>query len=334
MHPFILQRATTSKQAAQALFDRAGARFLAGGTTLIDLMKLGIERPTALVDINAVQDLGRIDIVGDGSLRIGALARMSDVADDPHVRVGWPMVSQSLWKAASAQLRNMATIGGNLMQRTRCPYFRDTGFAHCNKRNPGSGCDAIGGHNRENALLGTSEHCIALHPSDLCVALAALGATIETLSPDGPRLFDFDALHRLPGDRPHLEHGLGPGELITAVLVPASAVAKRSLYLKVRDRQSYQFAVTAVAAGLELGPDGSVIQARLGLGGVATKPWRATVAEQFLTGRRIDEATALEAGKRAMTGAVPREHNAFKVPLMQRTVANALLQLAGSEDRQ
>ncbi|WP_219214306.1 FAD binding domain-containing protein [Variovorax boronicumulans] len=331
MTPFSIRNASSPQGAVDALSAHDNARYLAGGTTLIDLMKLGVEKPTTLVYVDDMPGLGAIEVVRDGSLRIGALARMSQVADDPRVKAGWPMVSQALWKAASAQLRNMASIGGNLLQRTRCPYFRDTAFAHCNKRVPGSGCDAMDGHNRENALLGTSSNCIALHPSDLCVALTALDARVETLSRDGPRVLPFDALHLLPGDRPHVENALRPGELVTAVVVPGSAAARRSLYLKVRDRQSYQFALTSVAAGLDLEPDGSVRDVRLGLGGVATKPWRALAAEKFLVGHRIDEATAFEAGRRAMEGAVARKGNAFKVELMHRTVVDALLQLARAE---
>lgn len=331
MRPFALLSAT-DPQHAVSLLPRSGAvRFLAGGTTLVDLMKLGIEQPEAVVDITGIIGLDGIETEPDGSLRIGALARMSDVADDPRVKAGWPMVSESLWKAASAQLRNMASVGGNLLQRTRCAYFRDTAFQRCNKRDPGSGCDALDGHNREHALLGTSTHCIALHPSDLCVALAALDVRVETLSASGRRVIAFDALHRLPGDTPHIEHSLSPGELITAIVVAPSAAARRSTYLKVRDRQSYQFAVTSVAAGLELADGGSVRAARVALGGVSTKPWRATATEDFLSGRRIDEAIALDAGRLAMAGAVSREHNGFKVALMQRTVAAALLQLVAQD---
>lgn len=328
MQPFALLSASTPKEAI-SLFPRSGTnRFLAGGTTLVDLMKLGIERPETVVNINDIADLKRIEVSSGGALRIGALARMSDVADDPRVKAGWPMISEALWKAASAQLRNMASIGGNLLQRTRCPYFRDTAFQHCNKRVPGSGCDALDGHNRETALLGVSQHCIALHPSDLCVALAALDTRVEIETAAGRRLINFDTLHRLPGDMPHLEHSLRPGELITAVIVAPAPAARHSLYLKVRDRQSYQFAVASVAAGLDLADEGTVRDARLALGGVATKPWRAVPAERYLSGRRINEATALEAGKLAMEGAVPRKHNGFKIALMQKTIADALMQLA------
>jgi xanthine dehydrogenase YagS FAD-binding subunit len=328
MHPFSLQRAGDPVAAVAALASTPGARLLAGGTTLVDLMKLGVERPAALVDISGLPGLDRIEVDASGDLRIGALARMSDVADDARVKAGWPMVSEALWKGASAQLRNMATIGGNLLQRTRCPYFRDTAFERCNKRVPGSGCDALEGINREHALLGTSPVCIALHPSDLCVALAPLDAMVELLGRDGPRVLPFEDLHRLPADTPHLEHTLRPGELITAVVVPPVPGARRSTYVKVRDRQSYQFAVASAAVALDLGPDRTVREARVGLGGVATKPWRSRETEAFLAGKRIGETTALEAGRLAMTGAVPREHNAFKVPLMARTVADALLTLA------
>ena len=326
MHPFTLRRAGSSHAALEFVAADGGTRYLAGGTTLVDLMKLGIERPTALVDITGLPDLDRVEIDSQGDLRIGALARMSDVADDPRVIDGWPMLARALVKGASAQLRNMATIGGNLLQRTRCPYFRDAA-SRCNKRNPGVGCDALEGINREHALLGVSDRCIALHPSDFCVALAPLDASVEVMSPNGARRLSFEELHCLPGQTPHLEHALEQGELITAVVVPPSPAARRSTYVKVRDRESYQFAMTSVAAGLDLDADGRVRDARIGLGGVATKPWRAREVELFLHGRTIDESTAQQAGRVAMTGAVERDHNAFKVPLMAYTVAEALLSL-------
>ncbi|MET0210700.1 MAG: xanthine dehydrogenase family protein subunit M [Burkholderiaceae bacterium] len=333
MQPFTLHRTSRPSEAMTAFERHPDARFLAGGTTLIDLMKLGIERPGALIHIDDMPGLDAVTVTSDGTLRIGALARMAGVADDARVKAGWPMIAESLWKAASPQIRNMASIGGNLLQRTRCAYFRDTAFTRCNKRVPGSGCDALEGRHREHALLGTSAHCIATHPSDLCVALVALDARVEILSPAGTRSLAFDALHLLPEATPHLEHALRPGEMITAVVVPASAAARRSLYVKVRDRQSYQFAVTSVAAGLDLAADGAIRAVRLGLGGVGTKPWRALGAERFLIGRHVDEPTALEAGRLAMHGAVARPHNAFKLTLMPRTVADALLQLAGSRVR-
>ncbi|QBJ16506.1 xanthine dehydrogenase family protein subunit M (plasmid) [Agrobacterium sp. 33MFTa1.1] len=327
MRPFTLLHAEDLSDAVEIVTGVESARFIAGGTTLVDLMKLGVEEPEHIININDVQGLNRVHVEDDGSLHIGALARMSDVADDQKVQKDWPALSESLWKGASAQLRNMASIGGNLLQRTRCPYFRDTAFQRCNKRAPGSGCDAMEGHNRENALLGTSPHCIALHPSDLCVSLAAFDARIETLSASGSRVIEFADLHLIPGDTPQLENCLRPGEMITAVIVPASSAARRSLYLKVRDRQSYQFAVTSVAAAVELCGDGRIRDVRLALGGVATKPWRAREAERYLIGRRIDEPTALEAGRLAMSGAEPRRDNAFKIALMQRTIVDALLQL-------
>ncbi|MET3650281.1 FAD binding domain-containing protein [Phyllobacterium ifriqiyense] len=327
MRPFTLLHAENPSDAVEIVAGFENARFIAGGTTLVDLMKLGVEKPEHIININGVQGLNRIHVEGDGTLRIGALARMSDVADNEKVQKGWPALSQSLWKGASAQLRNMASIGGNLLQRTRCPYFRDTAFQHCNKRVPGSGCDAMEGHNRETALLGVSQHCIALHPSDLCVSLAAFDARIETLSAAGSRVIDFADLHLLPCATPQWENCLHPGEMITAVVVPASSAARRSLYLKVRDRQSYQFAVTSVAAAVELLDDGRIRDVKLAIGGVATKPWRAKEAERYLIGLRIDESTALEAGRLAMSGAEPRRDNAFKITLMQRTIVDALLQL-------
>lgn len=326
MHPFSLRIPTDIADAVQYAREQTAPRFIAGGTTLIDLMKLGIERPSILVDIAGLADLDFVGATTEGGLRIGALAAMSDVADNPVVQAKYPMIAQALNKGASAQLRNMATIGGNLLQRTRCPYFRDV-VARCNKRDPGAGCDAIEGVNRETALLDVSEHCIALHPSDLCVALVALDTLVETLGPRGQRLIPFEQLHRAPGDTPEVEHDLQPGELITAVRVGASKAAAHSAYLKIRDRESYQFAVVSVAAALELDATGIVRQARIGLGGVSTRPRRAREAERHLEGRALSEEVAMEAGGIAMAGAHPRRNNAFKIELMANTLATAVMSL-------
>jgi xanthine dehydrogenase YagS FAD-binding subunit len=326
MHPFSLQKPDDIDAAVSAVSDQNGARFLAGGTTLVDLMKLNIERPEVLVDITSLPGLDLTARDADGNLRIGALAKMSDVADNALVRNSWPVVAQALEKGASAQLRNMATIGGNLMQRTRCPYFRDVA-TRCNKRKPQSGCDARDGINRENALLGTSDQCIALHPSDLCVALVALDTVVETIGPQGRRMIPLESLYREPGDEPHIEHDLLPGELILAVTVKRSVAARRSAYLKIRDRESYQFAVVSVAAALDLEEDGTIREARIGLGGVATTPWRARNVESYLLGRQLDESTIMEAGRIAMAEAQPRQFNAFKIPLVKGAIAQVLLSL-------
>ena len=303
------------------------ARFLAGGTTLVDLMKCGVEQPGWLVDITHLPGLDTIDAT-DSRLYLGALARMSDVADHPAVSERWPGVSEALLKGASQQLRNMATIGGNLLQRTRCSYFRDPVFAACNKRDPGSGCAALEGENRTHAVLGTSEHCIATYPGDLGVALLALDAVVLTRGPDGQRSFPIDDLFLLPGDTPEREHTLAWGELITGVEVPSSAVARRSHYLKVRDRESYEFAAASAAVGLELS-DGVVRAARVALGGVATRPWREKPVEAALIGRPAGEQVFREAAALAAGGARPRELNAYKIELARRTVARALATAGG-----
>jgi xanthine dehydrogenase YagS FAD-binding subunit len=304
------------------------ARFLAGGTTLVDLMKCGVEQPGRLVDITHLPGLDTIDAT-DSRLYLGALARMSDVAEHPAVRQGWPAVSQALSQAASPQLRNMATIGGNLLQRTRCPYFRDPVFAACNKRNPGSGCAALDGQNRTHAVLGTSEHCIATYPGDLAVALVALDAVVRTRGPDGPRSFPIDEFFPPPGDSPQREHPLAWGELITTVEVPAAAIARRSHFLKVRDRDSYEFAIASAAVGLDLAADGSILAARVALGGVATTPWREPTVEAALIGRHADEQVFAAAAALAAADARPRTHNGYKVELARRMIARALTMVGG-----
>jgi xanthine dehydrogenase YagS FAD-binding subunit len=314
--------------AIDAVAQDPAARFLAGGTTLVDLMKCGVEEPELVVDITYLPGLDTIE--ADSSLLyLGALARMSDVAEHPAVRAGWPAVSQALWKGASQQLRNMATIGGNLLQRTRCSYFRDPTYPACNKREPGSGCAALDGENRNHAVLGTSEHCIATYPGDLAVALVAFDAVVHTRGPEGQRSYPIDDFYLLPGDTPQREHQLGWGELITAVEVPASAAARRSHYLKVRDRESYEFAAASAAVGLELEGDGIITDVRVALGGVATVPWRERRVEAALLGLPADERVFQAFAALAAADARPRQHNGYKVELARRTVARALATVGG-----
>jgi xanthine dehydrogenase YagS FAD-binding subunit len=330
MRPFHYERAADRAQALKAVAGAAGAQYLAGGTTLVDLMKLDVLRPTTVVDINALgREHGEIRADPD-RLRLGALARMSDVADHPAVRRDYPVVAQSLDLAASPQIRNMASLGGNVLQRTRCNYFRDTSWSACNKRNPGSGCAALDGVNRRLAVLGVSDHCIANYPGDFAVALAALAATVDVEGAAGRRVIRFDELHRLPGDTPHVETNLKPGELITGFSVPAGPWTRRSLYLKIRDRQSYEFALASAAVALDL--DGGVVrEARIGLGGVAAKPWRSSEAEAALLGRPLTEATANAAAEAAFARAVVRGELKFKPELGRRTLVRALLQAQAME---
>jgi xanthine dehydrogenase YagS FAD-binding subunit len=299
----------------------AGARYLAGGTTLVDLMKLYVERPGLVVDINAMP-LTRIEELPDGGVRVGAMVRNSDMAHHALIRARYPFLSQAILAGASAQVRNMATTGGNLLQRTRCYYFRDTSTP-CNKRTPGSGCAAIDGVNRIHAVLGTSEHCIAAHPSDMCVALTALDALVRVTGIRGDRVIPFHDFHLLPGDHPERETTLAPGELITAVDLPALAFATRSSYVKVRDRASYAFALASAAAALDV-RGGTIVAARIALGGVGTKPWRAPEAERALVGAPLEPSSYRRAADAALADAVPRAHNRFKVELAKRTLVRAL----------
>jgi xanthine dehydrogenase YagS FAD-binding subunit len=330
MRPFHYEHAADRAQALNLAAASADTHYLAGGTTLVDLMKLDVMRPATVIDINA---LGRdhSDVAADGErLRLGALARMSDVADHPAVRRDYPVIAQSLDLAASPQIRNMASLGGNVLQRTRCPYFRDTKWTACNKRKPGSGCAAIEGVNRKLAVLGVSGHCIANYPGDFATALAALGATVDVEGAAGRRVIAFEDLHRLPGGTPQVETSLKPGELITGFSVPAGPWTRRSLYLKIRDRQSYEFALASAAIALDL-DDGTVRTARIGLGGVAAKPWRSHDAETALQGRRLDEASARAAADAAFAGATAHGQNAFRIELGKRTLVRALLQTAKLE---
>ena len=327
MNNFTYLQASQAKDATAAVRDNKNAAFIAGGTTLLDLMKLNVENHGQLVDINMLPFKG-IEATTDG-LRIGALERMSDVGEHPLVMQQYPVISQSLLLAASPQLRNMASIGGNLLQRTRCGYFRDTAFP-CNKRQPGSGCPAQDGENHGLAILGGSKSCIATFPGDLAVALVALDAVLLLENTKGKQrrvpLVDF---HLLPGSTPQHETVLEPGELIVSVLVPAAAHARKSLYLKVRERTSYAYALASAAVGLDV-QAGQIRSARVALGGVGTKPWRSPAAEKVLTGAPATEATFRAAAAAALREAQPREQNRFKVELAQNTLVRALTEVAAA----
>ncbi len=321
MQPFTYVSITNQGQAIQSMAGNDTAKFLAGGTNLIDEMKLGVERSAELIDINALP-LTKIEKSPDGGLRIGALVRNSDLAWNDAVRRKYPVLSQALLSGASPQLRNMATTGGNLLQRTRCYYFRDV-HSPCNKREPGSGCAAIDGFNRIHAVLGTSEKCIATHPSDMCVALMALDATIRVAGPNGDRSIPISEFYVAYGEDPAKENTLAHDELITAVDLPAIEYSKRSLYLKIRDRASYEFALASAAVVLDL--DGKNIRAaRIALGGVGTKPWRSPEAETALAGKPATNETFTAAADAALRNAKPRKFNAFKIELAKRTIVQAL----------
>ena len=333
MQAFTYTRVTSAASAVQAGGGsalpptEAPNQFIAGGTTLLDLMKQGVMRPKALVDINPLRDFGSGSIEATASgLRLGALVSMADAAEHPSVKRDYPVIGETLLLAASAQLRNMASLGGNVLQRTRCAYFRDTHWAECNKRNPGSGCAALGGSNRQHAVLGTSDACIAAYPGDFAQALIALDASLELLGPRGARTLPFATLHQRPGSTPNIETVLAPGELITAIVVPAGPWTRRSRYVKVRDRESYQFALASAAVALDLQGSRVVQTARIALGGVATVPWRSREAEAALAGQPLTEASATAAAEAAFAGAKPREHNAFKVTLGKRVLVRALLE--------
>src|SRR6185312_5939315 len=321
MHAFDYIRAERVDDVLAALAD-PNTKCLAGGTNLLDLMKAYVEQPARLVDITHLP-LREIQALPEGGMRIGALVPNSDLANDATVRARYPLLAQALVAGASPQLRNMATVGGNLLRRTRCHYFTDIGFSACNKRDPGSGCAAREGSNRIHAILGASDQCIATHPSDMCVALAALDAVVEARSASRVRRIPMDGFHRLPGTTPQRDTELRHDELITAVLLPASPFAERSRYLKVRDRASYEFALVSVAAGLDMQGD-TVRDARIVLGGVAHRPWRAKAAERALVDRVLDDKALAAAATAATEGAQPYRDNAFKVTLAQRAVARAL----------
>ena len=327
MTPFTFARAADTSDAVR-LGAAPGARYLGGGTNLVDLMRETIERPAVLVDVTGLSNA--IEERPDGSLLIGAAAKNTAVAEHAAVRSRYPLLSRAIVAGASAQIRNMATMGGNILQRTRCTYFYDDDGARCNKRSPGQGCDAIDGFNRIHAVLGASDACVATHPSDMCVALAALDAVVHLQGPQGTRSLALNDLHRLPQDRPDLDTVLAPGELITAIELPALPFAARSVYRKVRDRSSYAFALVSVAAAIDV--DGGVVRdVRLALGGVAHKPWRARIAEDALKGRPATVDNFRAAAAAELAGAQPLRDNAFKIALAQRTLVAVLGGLTGAQ---
>jgi len=343
MRPFHYARAETlqnaiAAQQAQASIEAgheasvaARAQFVAGGTNLIDLMRLDVMRPEAVTDINALErsPSGRIEL-GERGLWLGALVRMSAAADHPDVKRHYPMIAQSLMLAASPQIRNMASLGGNVLQRTRCSYFRDASYTECNKRNPGSGCAALEGVNRLHAILGVSDKCIATYPGDFAHALIALDAVVDIAGPSGSRTIPFAKLHKAPAESPHIETNLQPAEIITAFVVPPTPFARRSLYLKIRDRESYEFALASAAVALDMDGD-TVREARIALGGVSALPWRARAAEEAIKGATLSDDVLQAVADSAYAQAKPRGENAFKVELGRRTLIRALRQAAALE---
>jgi len=327
MQAFSYVRATAVDDTVEAM-RRPGTKVLAGGTNLLDLMKGDVEQPAVLIDITHLP-LADVVELPEGGLRLGALVRNSDAANHPLVRTRYPLLSQALVAGASPPLRNMATTGGNLLQRTRCHYFYDVAYAECNKRSPGSGCAARAGHARQHAIFGASDQCIATHPSDMAVALVALDALVVARGPNGERRIALQDFHRLPASTPQQDTNLAPDELIVAVDLPPSRFADHAHYLKVRDRASYAFALVSVAAALDRAGDGTVRDARIVLGGVAHKPWRVPAAERRLIGSRLDASAIDDAARAAVDGAQPVRDNAFKVPLAQRAVARAIRTAAG-----
>ncbi len=326
MRPFTYSR---PKDIAEALNQVAApeAKFLGGGTNLVDLMKTGTERPAHLVDITRLP-LTKVEAHADG-LRIGALVRNSELAEHPAILKDYPLVSQAILAGASPQLRNMATTGGNLLQRTRCPYFYDPTYAECNKRKPGSGCAAIAGYNRIHAILGTSEQCIATYPGDMAVALLALDARVLIRGPHGDRSVGIDDFYKVPGTTPQIETDLHPNEIITGVELPAASAGARSHYVKVRDRNSYAFALASAAAAIETASDGTISRARIALGGVGTKPWINSAANESLRGKALSEDAFRAAAEIALQGAKPQRYNAFKVELAKRAAVRALMAAGG-----
>ena len=320
MHPFAFIRSTDTPAAVKQAGSK-DTKFIAGGTNLVDLLKLDVEQPGTLIDINGLP-LKKIEVLPNGHIRIGAWVTNTTLAWHPEIQGRYPLLSEAILSGASPQLRNLATTGGNMLQRTRCCYFYDPAFP-CNKRVPGSGCPAIQGYNRQHAVLGTSEHCIAAHPSDMCVALAAIDPLVIIHGGSGQRSIPFHALHRLPGATPHLENNLQHGELITGIELPPLAYGAHSTYLKVRDRASYEFALASAAVALDL-TSGRIRQARIALGGVGTRPWRSPEAEETLVNAPANETSYRRAADAAMKGAKPYKHNAFKIELAKRTLVRAL----------
>lgn len=322
MNPFTYTRASGVADAISAAAREPGTKYLAGGTNLIDLIKAGTEQPVHLIDISRLP-LSAIEETA-GGVRIGAMARNTDVAAHPLIRQHYAVLSQALLAGASPQLRNMATVGGNLLQRTRCYYFYDPSYKECNKRNPGSGCAAIPGYNRVHGILGTSEQCIATHPSDMAVGMMALDARVVIHGSGGERIVPLDSFYRLPGNTPQIENDLKPGELITAVDIPNRFAGRPAYYLKVRDRNSYAFALVSAAVVLDLGANNQIVDARIALGGVAHKPWRVPEAEAALRGRNADESAFRDAAEILVHGAKPYRFNGFKVELARRCTVRAL----------
>ena len=329
MRPFTYTRSTTVDDALKAYGAGPDVRYIGGGTNLVDLMKMGVERPARLVDISRLP-LTAIE-EHEGGLRIGAMASNTEAANHKLIRSRYPVLSEAILAGASQQLRNKATTGGNLLQRTRCFYFYDPAYRECNKRDPGSGCAAIQGYNRIHAILGASPECIATHPSDMCVALTALDAIVQVKGPQGERSIPMVEFHRLPGNEPQTDTNLHPGELITAVDVPAMPYARRSRYLKVRDRNSYAFALVSVAVALDLDDSGVIRRVQIALGGVAHKPWRASKAEQVLTGKKPDPSTLRAAADAELAEAKTYKDNAFKVELTRRAIGRAVAMAVNRE---
>ncbi|WP_017316236.1 FAD binding domain-containing protein [Mastigocladopsis repens] len=321
MNNFTYIRTTSVKDAVQRATTDQNAIFIAGGTNLVDRLKVFLDEPSQLIDISRLQ-MQRIERTTKGGLRIGALVTNTALADHPDVRRDYPLLGRAILSGASQQIRNMATVGGNLLQRTRCPYYYDTAFP-CNKREPGTGCPAVTGINRMHAILGASDQCLAVHPSDMCVPLAALDAVVEVEGPKGKRQIPFTDFHRLPGNTPQRDANLEQGELITAVILPPVAFAKSGVYLKLRDRASYAFALISVAAAIDLAGE-RIKDVRLAMGGVAHKPWRPTQAEKFLIGKTANTETFQQAAEIALREAKPLSHNGFKVDLAKRAIRRAL----------
>jgi xanthine dehydrogenase YagS FAD-binding subunit len=326
MKPFAYSRADSAKSALGLVSSRANAKFLGGGTNLVDLMRENIEQPDALVDVTGLP-FTTIEELPGGAIAIGAAVRNTAMANHPLIRRSYPFLARAIVFGASGQIRNMATVAGNLMQRTRCAYFYD-GTARCNKRAPGSGCDAVDGFNRMHAILGASDGCIATHPSDMCVALAALDATVFVEGPAGTRTIPFNEFHRLPGETPHIDTNLRPDELITSVHIPPLPFARRSMYRKIRDRASYAFALVSIAAAIEI-DRGSITNVRLALGGVAHKPWRALEAEKVLTGAPATDDSFRHAADAELANARGFTHNKFKIELATRMIVDVLNELTG-----
>lgn len=323
MRAFTYLAPASAAEAVQALAGAGpGAKYLAGGTTLTDLMKLGVEAPAVLVDVSRIAELNYIDTSRDDFIVLGAGARMADVSADPVISRDYPVLSEALWRSASQQLRNMATIGGVLLQRTRCSYFR--GGYPCNKREPGTGCAAREGIDRSHAVLGTGDSCIATYPGDFPVAALAFDALVDVTGINGERTIPLAQLHVEPGETPHIEHTLAPDELIVRLRIPVTPAGRGSAYLKIRDRESYAFALASAAVGLALDSQGLITEARIGLGGIATRPWRASAAEAVLSGSPLTGQTARQAAEAALAGARPGRLNSFKIELAKRTVTDAL----------